>query len=275
MASVAILLTVPATALAQAEPDCGGAAISVVRGAEAIYQLPDNLGERLSVNPDDILTVIASGLPSAGRAEFTALLPFGAGATQVEPWSGLLPGQPYELTVDMAEYSAVTRGAFDLEVALFAGDEPLCALSATTVIEGFGGALAVASTAATGVAAGMTAMAVVQGASSANVKLNTQVALRRRRRFLPVVAWRKTIWATLTGGITGVFAAIAFQQTGQFVLDTGTVAGGAATGGGLSLGVGLAWGSLLSLLRSTGRRFEDDLEGVIDTASEALDGLGG
>jgi hypothetical protein len=241
--------------------------------------LPGSLGERLSVNPDDVLTIIASGLPPAGRAEFTALLPFGVRATQVEPWSGLLPGQPYELVVDLAEYSAITRGAFDLEVALFAGDDPLCVLSATTVVEGFGGALAVASTAATGVSAGVTALAVVQGASSANVKMNTQVALRRRRRtgwrrFLPVVAWRKTTWATLTGAITGIFAAIAFQQTGQFVLDTGTVAGGAATGGGMSLGVGLAWGSLLSLLKS-GQKYEDELEGSVDTAADVLDGLGG
>ena len=270
------LSALPAAALAQAQPDCGAVTIQVYRGSNVIYRLPENLGQRLSVQPDDVLRVVSQGLPTEGRVEFTALMPFGARFTKSQPWSGLQPGQPYETDVNLADYTDFTRGAFDVEIAIYSGNEPLCVMTTTAAIDSFGGAAAIASTAATGVGAGVTALAVAQGASSANVKISTQVALKRRRRMgwrrlIPVIAWRKTIWATITGAITGIFAAIALQQTGQMVLDSATVTSGAATGGGISLGVNVAWGSLLSLLKSGGGPIDDEVEGAVDKVSDAID----
>ena len=260
------LAIAPGPALAQTATDCGHLNFTVSRGGEVIYEIPGDEGRQIRVKPADVLDIRATGLSTAGRVEFTALLPFGGRVTRTEPWSGLEPGQTHQFNLDLADYSDIVRGAFDMEIAVYSGETLQCVLEATTVVEEFGGTMAIASTAGTGVTAGITAVGVAQGASSANVKLNTEIAVQRRRRrgwrkLTPVIAWRRTIWSTFTGCITGLFAAIALQQTGQIILDSYTMAAGAAGGGGLSFGVNLVWGSLLSLVRSSGVGSDDFYNG--------------
>ena len=72
---------------------------------------------------------------------------------------------------------------------------------------------------------------------------------RGLRRWLPTPAWKRTIFSTVTGVITGLAIAVVMQQSGFAPLSLANALKGAIIGGGATFGVGYSLGVLLTFIK--------------------------
>ena len=121
-------------------------------------------------------------------------------------------------------------------------------------ISGFGGTAAFAAVGVSEVAgAGALAGAPV-AANGLTAKLDAKVKLARRRprglrRWLPVPAWKRSIFSTLVGAVTGLGLAVLMQQSEISPLSLANAVSGLVLVGGVSFGVGYSLGVIRAFLK--------------------------
>ena len=154
----------------------------------------------------------------------------------------------------MADFSSHARGVYVVEGALFSGPTELCSIPFELYITGFSGTTAI-------VASGVAAVAGVGALASAplaanglSAKLDAKVQVARRRprglrRILPVPAWKRSIFSTFVGALTGLGLAFVTQQAGINPLSLASAVWGLALGGGVSFGVGYSIGVIKTYLK--------------------------
>jgi hypothetical protein len=156
--------------------------------------------------------------------------------------------------VRIQDISAHARGIFKIDGAVLGEFGELCSVSFEMEITGFGGTTVLAATGVSA-AAGLGALASAPlSANGINAKVNLGVQVQRRRprglrRWLPVPAWKRTIFSTATGVITGLGVAVLLQQGGVAPLSLANALKGAILGGGVTFGVGYSLGVLRTLLK--------------------------
>ena len=251
MASVllAAFFAMVATVSARGE-DCGTARIIIEGGEPSPFVLPDDAGETLRVDPDATLLFSGEELPDNA----TIRLGVQSLGVDIDREIGPLGTNPVE--IDVADYSESIRGLFKLEGTLLSDGEEICTTGFLAKIGGFGGTVATVAAASTAVvgAGAMASTAFAASGTTAKVRLKVQVQVERRRRgtwrrWIPVLAWKRTIWSTFTGALTGLGGAVLLQQGGIAPLTLATGMWGIIVGGGTTFGVGVGLGTILTFLR--------------------------
>ncbi len=266
-------LAATARAEAQAQTDCGGAQVRVEREGVVPFELPRDEFETFQIEPQDDLTVRVLNAPPSGRIELSVLLPLGKRIhSPPMSWSGQPAGEEHDFELSAEQYTKLAeryvrhlRGLYSVEATLYPDDSddsdarPICVVPFKLRVGGFGG---IAPPVAAGAAAAAGAASVVAGVwavSGSYTKLDLKLAVRRRRgrnvgwtRWIPAPAWRRTIVATVLGALTGALTTLALQQAGLLTLSNGSGFGSIALGGGVTISVGLVWGSVIDLFRSRG-----------------------
>ena len=249
------LVATASPAHAQVPVNCGGMMVVIDHGELFPFVLPDSAGDTLRLGPDDQLHVRVVNIPESGKVELGLLLPFGTRLSRVETWSGLVPGSAEEFDIDVTDFSGWVRGAFNVEVTLFDGVSALCTVPFIVRLDGFGG-LAGPVAAAAAVASGIAVVAVgAWGAQGAGANIRVRIAVQRRRpsgwrRWVPVLAWKRTLIATLLGVIAGIVTTTLLQQAGQVRLESAVLVQGAISGGGVSFGFSVVWASVITFFKS-------------------------
>ena len=229
-------------------PSCGGAKVFIQGGQPSPFILPDFVGGKLRVDPSAVLEIRAENIPMGARLNW-ALRGFGTklASEDLDIGSGVVQ-------VRIEDISAHARGIFEIDGTVFSGASKLCSVPFEIVISDFGGTTALAATGVSA-AAGLGALASAPlSANGINAKVNLKVQVQRRRprglrRWLPVPAWKRIIFSTVTGVITGLGVAVLLQQGGFAPLSLANELQGAIIGGGVSFGVGYSLGVLLTLLK--------------------------
>ena len=156
--------------------------------------------------------------------------------------------------VRIEDFSGYARGIFQIDGTVLNEFGELCTVPFDLDISGFGGATALAATGVSAVA-GLGALASAPlAANGINVKAKLKVQVQRRRprglrRWLPVPAWKRTVFSTITGIFMGLGVAVLLQQSGFAPLSMATALKGAIIGGGVTFGVGYSLGVLLTFLK--------------------------
>ena len=193
--ATAAMAYAPSKALAQAGA-CGPTRILVEGGTPSPFVLPAAAGETLVVEPDAVLRVRVEEPPDDAKLRWKSGRLFGDVGSATRD-VGTAP-----IEIDVGSFSSYVRGLFEIEGALLSGSRELCSVTFELRIEGYAGVTAIASAGATG-AAGLVSVASVPAMANATAtKANVNVRLRRRRRegwrrWLPVPAWRRTIFGFL------------------------------------------------------------------------------
>ena len=229
-------------------PFCGGARVFIEGGQPSPFILPDFAGKKLRVDPSAVLEIRAENIPPSARLNWSLRgLGTKLASKDLDIGSGVVQ-------VRIEDISAHARGLFQIDGTVLSGVGELCSVPFEIDISGFGGTTALA---ATGVSAAAGLGALVSAPLSANginAKVNLKVQVQRRRprglrRWLPVPAWKRTIFSTVTGVITGLGVAVLLQQGGFAPLSLANALQGAIIGGGVTFGVGYSLGVLLTLLK--------------------------
>lgn len=246
-----------ATAAAAAAPqapssDCGNTRVLISGGSPDPFILPAQAGQKAEVEKDATLTVRVEN-PRPGMAvRWSVDGGFGLKFTRTDnvPASGQVP--PIVLT----DYAEIVRGAFRLDGELLVNGVLLCSSNFDVNVGPFGGPIAVASTAASaaGGLAAVGAAAYAAGGAGQNwkIKLKPEVQRRRRRgwrRWIPVPAWKRTIFATIIGAFTGLFITVVMQQAGVTPFSIASAVWGLVTGGAISFGVSMGLGAIVTFLK--------------------------
>ena len=227
--------------------DCGGPQIILEGGQPSPFTLPAQVDETLNPDPEAILTIRGVDLHA------DASLHWGRQGLGTE-----LAGKDVEfssgvVTVNIGDFSSHARGIFEVEGTLFSGPTELCIIPFKLNISGFSGTTAFA-------AAGVSAVAGVGALASAplaanglSAKLDAKVKVARRRprgllRWLPIPAWKRSIFSTLVGAVTGLGLAVVMQQAGINPLSLASAVWGLILGGGVSFGVGYSIGVVKTFL---------------------------
>ena len=156
-------------------------------------------------------------------------------------------------TINVADFSSHARGVYVVEATLFSGPIELCAIPFELSISGFSGTTAFAATGVS-VVAGVGALASAPlAANGLSAKLDAKVKVARRRphgllRWLPTPAWKRSIFSTLVGAVTGLGLAVVMQQAGITPLSLASAVWGLILGGGVSFGVGYSIGVVKTFL---------------------------
>ena len=253
LAGTTVVLALPASAAVWASPavqpaSCKGARLVVEGGSPSPFLLPDKAGTTLEVGPDAVLGLSIQDPPVDPHVRWRIKgLP-----GDLDSGERALGSGPVEVAVRQA--SRYVRGRYEIEATLLSATREVCRLSFQIRIGGFAGTAAIASTAAAGVA-GFGALASAPfTASGTNLKLRLKVQVQRRRprgwrRWVPIPAWKRTIFGTFIGAVAGFLITVALQQGGLTVLSVATVVRGVIIGGGTAFGAGTAWGALWTYLR--------------------------
>jgi hypothetical protein len=119
-------------------------------------------------------------------------------------------------------------------------DERDTATTAVAISGGVLGAIAVSS--------------IPYSASGLSAKVMMKMRLQRRRprgwrRFIPVPAWKRTLYGTLLGAVSSVCLAAFFQPGGVTALSWITAIWTAAAGGGITFGLGYSMGAIWTYIR--------------------------
>ena len=91
-------------------------------------------------------------------------------------------------------------------------------------------------------------------ANGFSAKLDAKGQVARRwpsglRLILPVPAWKRSIFSTFVGALTGLGLAVVTQQAGINPLSLASAVWGLALGGGVSFGVGYSIGVIKTYLK--------------------------
>ncbi|SVA69927.1 uncharacterized protein METZ01_LOCUS122781, partial [marine metagenome] len=227
--------------------DCGGPQIIIEGGQPSSFTLPDQGDETIEVDSDAILTIRGINLPADASLHWGVL---GLGTE--------LAGKDLELssgvtTINVANFSSHARGVYVVEGTLFSGPIELCNIPFELSVSGFSGTTAFAATGVSAVAGVGAVASAPLAASGLSAKLDAKVKVARRKprgllRWLPVPAWKHSIFSTLVGAVTGLGLAIVMQQAGINPLSLASAVWGLILGGGVSFGVGYSLGMLKSCL---------------------------
>lgn len=243
------LLTNAVRASAPAQiPDCGGAKVFIEGGQPSPFMLPDFAGGKLQVDPSTVLEIRAENIPQGARLNWS-LRGFGTKLASKDLDIGAGVAQ-----VRIDDFSGYARGIFQIDGTVLNEFGELCTVPFELDISGFGGTIALAATGVSAVA-GLGALASAPLAANginAKAKLKVQVQRRRPRglrRWLPVPAWKRTVFSTITGIFMGLGVAVLLQQSGFAPLSMATALKGAIIGGGVTFGVGYSLGVLLTFLK--------------------------
>jgi len=158
-------------------------------------------------------------------------------------------------TVDLADFSPLSHGIYEIEGTLLSELVELCTLPFRVNISGFGGTAAYAATGISAVAGAGALATASLAANGLSAKLDAKVQISRRRprgwrRWVPVPAWKRTIFSTPLGAVTGLGLAVLMQQSGISPLSLANAVWGLILGGGVSFGVGYSLGVIKTYLKS-------------------------
>jgi rhodanese-related sulfurtransferase len=242
---MAAMVHAPSKVLAQADT-CGLTRILVEGGSPSLFVLPAADGETLVVEPDAVLRIRVEEPPDDAKLRWKSGRLFGdLGSTTRDV--GTAP-----IEIDVGSFSSYVRGLFEAEGTLLSGEREICSVTFELQIEGFAGVTAIASGGATA-AAGLVSLAGVPGAANATAaKDNAQIRRRRRegwRRWLPVPAWRRTIFGFFSGAVTGIGGTILMQQAAINPLSLASAIWGAVIGGGVVVGLGYSLGAVRTFMQ--------------------------
>ena len=230
------------------DDDCGGPQVVIEGGLPSPFTLPSQAEQKIEIDPDAVLTIRGIDLPADAS--------FHIG---VQGFGAELAGENYVLTsgtvtVNVADFSSQARGIYQVEAVLLSGPVELCKIAFEVSIEGFGGTAAYAATGVSAVAgAGALASAPV-AANGLSAKLDAKVQVARRRpqglrRWIPVPAWKRSLFSTLVGAATGLGLAVLMQQSGISPMSLANAVWGLVLGGGVSFGAGYSLGVLKTFLK--------------------------
>lgn len=232
--------------------DCGNTRVIISGGTPDPFILPAQAGQKAEVDKGATLTVRVENPRPNMSVRWAIEGGFGLRFTRYDPVpaSGIVP------PIVLADYSDIVRGAFTLEGELLVNGAPICSTSFDVNVGPFGGAVAIASTAGTAVGAVGAAGAAAYAASGAGqnwkIKLKPEVQRRRKRgwrRWVPMVAWKRTIFATFMGAVSGLFLSVVIQQAGVTPFSIATAIWGTITGGAISFGVAMGLGAVVTYLK--------------------------
>lgn len=247
---MAVLWLMAPPALAHDGPhniDCGGAQIIIEGGQPSPFTLPAQVDETIEIDPEAVLTIRGVDLPT------DASLHWGLQGLGAE-----LAGKDVQLSsgvtkINVEDFSSHARGVYVIEGTLSSGTVALCTIPFELKITGFSGTAAFTATGVSAVA-GVGALASAPlAANGLSAKLEAKVKIARRRprgllRWLPVPAWKRSIFSTLVGAVTGLGLAVVMQQAGINPLSLASAVWGLILGGGVSFGVGYSLGVLKTFL---------------------------
>ena len=228
--------------------DCGGPEIIIEGGQPPAFTLPAQSDETLEVDPQAVLTIRGIGMPA------DASLHWGVQGLGTELAGKDLQFTSGVTTINVADFSTHARGIFEIEGTLFSGPIELCTIPFKLNISGFGGTTALVATGVSVVAGAGALAGAPLAANGLNAKLKAKVQVARRRprgwrRWVPVPAWKRSIFSTLVGAVTGLGLAVVMQQAGINPLSLASAVWGLALGGGVSFGVGYSLGVVKTLLK--------------------------
>ena len=228
--------------------DCGGPEIIIEGGQPSPFTLPSQTDETLDIAPGAVLTVRGVGLPVDASLHWGLL---GLGTE--------LAGRDLQLnsgvaTIDVADFSSHARGIYEVEGSLFSGPTELCTIPFKVNITGFSGTVAFAAAGVSAVAGAGALAAAPLAANGLSAKLDAKVQVARRRphgwrRWAPVPAWKRSIFSTVVGAVTGLGLAVVMQQAGINPLSLAVAVWGLILGGGISFGAGYSLGVLKTFLK--------------------------
>ena len=245
----AVLCWLMSSGVAEAQDaSCAGARVIIEGGEPSPFVLPDGVGRTLRIEPSATLTLRGENLPPGASLRLAVA---GLGVDVSINVGNLSSG---EAQVRVADYSEHLRGLYQVEVVLLANGVEVCRPASRVQVSGFSGTVATAASGAsavTGVAALATAAYSASGVR-AKVNLNAQIKRRRPmgwRHWMPVPAWKRIIFSTITGSILGLCLSIVLQQRGIYPLSLVSAIWGAVIGGGAALGVGYSIGAIWTYVR--------------------------
>lgn len=236
----------PLTTLAKV-PDCTGARVVLEGGVPSPFVLPDMAGQTVSVAPEQSVTLSGQNVPPGAQLRLS-VAGLGGLAGVTRNISGGVT------TVRIADYVPLKGGLYALDGVLLVGGRQVCSVRFSATLGEFGGPVATGAAAASGVA-GLGALASVPySASGTNLKLRANVAIHRRRprglrRWLPVPAWKRTIFGMIIGALTGLCVSVLLQQGGITPLSLANAVRSAIVGGGVTFAVGYSIGAIITYLR--------------------------
>ena len=239
----AIWLAAP-SALAHDGPhnlDCGGPQIVIAGGQPSPFTLPAQADTTLEIEPDATLTIRGADMPVDPSMRWGVQ---GLGSELAGKDVGFASG---EASIDVSDFTSHARGIYEVEGTLFSGPIELCTIPFRVNISGFSGTTAFAATGVSAVAGAGALASAPLAANGLSAKLDAKVKVARRRppgllRWLPVPAWKRSIFSTLVGAVTGLGLAVVMQQGGVTPLSLASAVWGLVLGGGVSFGVGYSLG---------------------------------
>ncbi len=254
---LAAFLLFPPEVVSAQEGACNGASILIKGGEPTPFVIPRDEGDTLRVQSDSPLLLSLANSKTRPlqdpKIEVRVLISgikLDAFTREVNPDPN---SEPTIVTLG-DEIPSAMRGLYDVEGTLKDGERNICTVAFQLRVGEFGGVVASAAT-ATSAVAGVGALASAPLASNGmNAKLRLKVKFRRRRpkgwrRLLPVPAWKRTVFSTLIGAITGLALAVVLQQAGVTPLSITTGIWALIVGGGVTFGVGYSLGALRTYLR--------------------------
>ena len=236
--------------------ECNGAFIRIEGGEPSPFIVPTHDDNTLRVEPDGFIRIsVEDPNPPPQRREVRlTVVGFGFDIGDITREIDPTPGSaPVEIDLD-DELPSNIRGLYKVEGTLIDDGIEICTVDFDLRVGGFGGVIATASTATTAVAGAGALASSALASNGMNAKLKLKVQLRRRRprglgRFLPMPAWKRTIFSTFIGAITGLALTVVLQQAGVTPLSVLAVAKGLVAGGGLTFGVGYSLGVIRTFLK--------------------------
>lgn len=242
-------LTAPSAHAHEGTHGCGGPEIIIEGGQPSPFTLPSQADETIKIDPDAVLTIRGVNLP------VDAKLHWGVQGLGTE-----LAGKDIQIaygvtTINVADFSAHARGVYVIEGTLFSGPVELCKIPFELNIANFGGTTAIAATGVAAVA-GVGSLAIAPlAANGLSAKLDAKVQVARRRprgwrKWVPIPAWKRSIFGTIVGAITGLGIAVVMQQAGVEPLTVASAMWGVIAGGSVSFGVGYSLGVIRTFMKA-------------------------
>ena len=246
---VAVWLVAPPAHAHDGPHGCGGPEIIIEGGNPSPFTLPLQADESIEVEPDAVLTIRGVNLPVDARLHWG-----------VQGLGSELAGKDVQIssgvtTLDVADFSEHARGVYVIKGALFSGPIELCSIPFELNVSGFGGTTAMAATGVAAVA-GVGALAGAPlAANGLNAKLDVKIQVSRRRprgwrKWVPIPAWKRSIFSTFIGAIPGLAISVIMRQAGIEPLSLASAVWGVVAGGGASFGVGYSLGVIKTFLRA-------------------------
>ncbi|MEE9247253.1 MAG: hypothetical protein V3U79_00965, partial [Dehalococcoidia bacterium] len=251
-----VLSHITASEVTAQTDECNGAFIHIEGGEPSPFIVPTHGDNTLRVEPDGLILISVEDQkpPPQQREVSLTVVGFGFDLDKITREIDPAPDStPVEINLD-DELPSYARGLYKVEATLIDDGTEICTVEFDLRVGGFGGVIATASTATAAVAGAGALASSALASNGMNAKLKLKVQLRRRRprglvRFLPIPAWKRTIFSTFIGAITGLALTVVLQQAGATPMSVLAGVWGLIAGGGLTFGVGYSLGVLRMYLK--------------------------